>query len=369
MTTTPVPRPFQLGVPALDAFPLKLWSRLAARRARGLSTGALVYQEPAGYPALRQAIATYARIGRGIECTADNVFVTPGFQGALGLIVHALAVRGDTAWVEDPGYPLARQALAFAGLRVAPIGVDGDGIEANSGLRQAPDARLAVVTPANQMPLGVSLSLPRRLALLAWAAEREGWVIEDDYDGEYRYVGRPLPALKSLDVAGRVLYAGTFSKVLFPGLRLGYVVVPDAVVDRFSRACQLLQPIGNVVIQGTIADFIDEGHFARHIRRMRGLYRERLAALRTALSDTFGDELRVEERFGGMHIVARLAPDRDDREVARHAAAHGLAPGALSTFAVGRSTPPALVLGFSNLPAEQAAECVRRLYRAIRRAP
>lgn len=365
VTTTPLPRPFQLGVPALDAFPVRLWSRLVARRARDLTTPALVYQDPAGYPPLRQAIATYVRIARGIDCTADHVFVTPGFQGALGLIAHALLASGDAAWVEDPVYPLARQALAYAGVRLVPVRVDSEGLDVAIGLRRAPQARLAVVTPAHQMPLGVSLSLPRRLALLAWAAGRDAWIVEDDYDGEYRYVGRPLPALKSLDAAGRVLYVGTFGKVLFPGLRLGYVVVPDAQVDRFARACQLLQPNGNPLGQMVVTDFIDGGYFSRHIRKMRGLYLMRRTALIRALTETFGDRLLLDVQTGGMHILARLTRGEHDTDIARRAAAHGIAPGALSTFGIEAALDPALLLGFPNIPAERVAEEVMRLQRAM----
>src|SRR5579875_2781870 len=236
------PLPFQLGVPAFDAFPRKLWSRLVARRARGLSTLAMVYQDPAGYAPLRQAIVNYLAIARGIACTVEQVFVTAGFQGAIGLITHALLGKGDAVWVEDPGYFRAREAFILAGAAPVPVPVDSDGLDVAAGIARAPAALFAMVTPSHQSPLGVSLALPRRLALLAWATSRDAWIIEDDYDSEFRYRGRPLPALKSLDAAGRVLYVGTFSKVLLPGLRLGYLVVPEGETRRFARAADPLPP-------------------------------------------------------------------------------------------------------------------------------
>ena len=240
------PLPFRMGLPALDAFPRKLWSRLSTRAARGLGTPELIYPHPAGDRPLREAIAAYLGVSRGIACTAEQVMVTAGFQGALALARSLLLHPGDAVWVEDPGYPLARQALGAAGVQISPVPVDREGLQVDVGIATAPNARLAVVTPTHQSPLGVALSLPRRLALLGWAAATGAWVLEDDYDSEFRYIGHPLPALKSLDRGGRVLYAGSFSKVLFPGLRLGYLVVPDQLAAIAMMAARLakvaLQP-------------------------------------------------------------------------------------------------------------------------------
>ena len=228
-------RPFQMGLPALDEFPRKLWARLVARRARGLSAIAMVSQDPAGYAPLRQAISGYLAIARGVRCPTDQVLITAGYQGAVGLFARTLLSVGNTVWFENPGYFRARDALALAGAEIVPVPVDQDGLDVGTAIRRSPRARLAVVTPSHQCPLGVMLSLPRRLELLAWAAKTGAWIIEDDYDGEFRYHGRPLPALKSLDDAGRVFYAGSFSKVLSPGLRLGYLVVPSSELERFQR--------------------------------------------------------------------------------------------------------------------------------------
>ena len=366
------PLPFQMGLPALDAFPRKLWSRLAARRARVLPTASLVYQDPCGLPALREAIAAYLRIARGIACGPEQVFVTAGFQGALGLIARVLLRPGDAVWVEDPGYMLARQGLALAGARLVPVPVDGDGLDVAAGIARAPDARFAVVTPSHQCPLGVTLGLSRRLALLSWAAAADAWVIEDDYDSEFRYAGRPLPALRSLDAgvgagAGRVLYAGTFSKVLFPGLRLGYLVVPEAQLDAFTRACDTLHPHQSPLAQAVVADFMAEGHFARHVKRMRLLYAERRAALIEALEDAVDGRriARVEASVGGMHVLARLGGGEDDVDLVRRARADGLGPNALTPFAVEATCGPGLLLSFTNLPTKTVRREVERLRRVI----
>src|SRR5215470_11317856 len=298
-------RPFRLGLPALDAFPRKLWSRLVASEARALSPAGMAHPDPAGYEKLREAIVAYLAIARGIFCEPRQVFVTPGYQGALGLAARAVIAAGDEVWFEDPGYHLARQGLTEGGARLIPVPVDDEGMRIADGLAQAPRARFVVVTPSHQCPLGVTLSLPRRLALLSWAAEAGAWIIEDDYDGEFHYSGRPLPALKSLDRADVVLYAGSFSKVLFPALRLGYLVVPNRLVQSFTRASHSLHAGNARLEQAVVARFMIEGHFARHLKRMRGLYAARRAALADALTAAFGDHLRVALQSGGMHLLAR----------------------------------------------------------------
>jgi len=358
---TAKPKPFQLGLPALDRFPRKLWSRLTARNARHLPASALTYQDAAGHRPLREAIANYLAIARGLACSSDQIFITAGYQGALGLIARTLLRPGDPVWFEDPGYFLAREALTQAGAALVPLPVDGEGIDVGAGKARAPWARFAVVTPSHQAPLGVTLSLNRRLALLAWAAEAGAWVIEDDYDSEYRYLGRPLPALKSLDEGSRVLYVGTFSKVLLPGLRLGYLVVPVPEIERFDRAAGLLMPSQGFLDQMTVADFMSEGHFARHIRRMRQLYAERRRALAAALETRLGDRLRIELQAGGMHLMAWLQPGCDDEALAQRAWTEGLAPFPLSRAVIETKRPPALGLSFTNIAVEEAPRVAARL--------
>jgi GntR family transcriptional regulator/MocR family aminotransferase len=355
------PLPFQMGLPALDAFPRKLWSALTVQAARSARASDLAAVDPIGLPALRQAVAAYLGVARGIRCSAGQVLITAGYQGALSLIRNVLLRHGDPVWIEDPGYYMTRQALEAAAVRVVPIRVDRDGLRVASGVKAAPKARLAVVTPTHQCPTGVALSLPRRLELLAWAAEAGSWILEDDYDSEFRYVGRPLPSLKSLDRGQRVLYAGTFSKVLFPALRLGYLVVPPELATAFARASRLLTMGQSALEQGVVAAFIQKGHFARHIRRMRMLYGERRKALAGALESALGPRVLVEMAAGGMHLIARFPGGGDDSALVRRAAAAGLAPSALSPLTIAHDQGQGLLLGFTNIAVEDAPQIVARL--------
>ena len=359
------PLPFRMGLPALDAFPRKLWSGLTVRAARGLGADLLAPPDPAGYPPLREAIAAYLGISRGIACTAEQVLVTGGFQGGLSLAAQVLLRPGDPVWVEDPGYLPARQRLEASGARLVPVRVDREGMRVAAGVIAAPRARLALVTPAHQSPLGVALSLPRRLALLAWAAEAGAWIVEDDYDGEFHYAGHPLPALKSLDRAERVIYAGTFSKTLFPGLRLGYLVVPQELADAFHRASRNLQGGQPVLEQAVAAAFLAEGHFARHLRRMRTLYAARRKTLATALTATFGERVQVELEAGGLHLLARFPDAPDDGTLLRRATAAGLAPTALSSLALAHDCGQGLLLNFANVAEDAAPGLVERLAAAL----
>ncbi|HLU02885.1 MAG TPA: PLP-dependent aminotransferase family protein, partial [Advenella sp.] len=307
---TPLPQhspvvPLQLGLPALDAFPRKIWARLAARCARSTQAEDMVYPPFAGATILREAIAGYLRVSRGIDCVPQQVFITSGYRDTLDLVTRTLLVAGNKVWVEDPGYEPTKDVLRNVGMSLVPVSVDSEGICVEQGKQRAADARLAVVTPAHQSPLSVSLSLARRLALLDWASHSDGWIIEDDYDGEYRYLGRPLPALKSLDAEGRVIYSGTFSKVMFPGLRLAYFVVPRSQVTRFEEAARIQGGTAPALLQAIVAAFMKEGHFSRHIQRMRRLYAERRESAAAGLMDVLGNRLRVEMQPGGMHLILR----------------------------------------------------------------
>ncbi len=363
--TAEPPLPFRMGLPALDVFPRKTWSALTTRMVRTIGAEAMAYPDPAGLLALRQAIASYISLSRGIHAAPDQIIITAGFQGALALVRQVILKPGDAVWTEDPGYPMARQALEASGARLVPLRVDRDGMRVASGRTAAPRARLALVTPAHQSPLGVTLSLPRRLDLLAWAAEAGTWVLEDDYDGEFHYTGKPLPALKGLDRAGRVLYAGSFSKALYPGLRLGYLVVPDEVNGAFLRASRLLTGGPPLLEQRVVAAFMEQGHFARHLRRMRALYAARRDALVRALTETIGDRFRIAPEGGGLHLLARLPDTEDDTVLARHANAAGLAVTALSSLTAAHDCGRGLLLGFTNIPAEDARPMARRLAAAL----
>ena len=268
-------RAFQSGVPALDAFPFETCSKLASKHWRRPANSLLGYGEPQGHAPLRRVIASYLGVARAVRCAPEQVIIVDGAQMAFDLIARVLLDPGDTAWMEEPGYLGARAALIASGARLVYVPVDEEGLDIAAGTRLDANARLIYVTPSHQFPLGMTMSLPRRLALLEWASRAGAWVMEDDFDSEYRYEGRPIASLQGLDTDGRVVYIGTFSKFLFPSLRLGYIVAPPALVDAFISARAMVGRHSPSVEQAILTDFIEEGHFGRHIRRMRTLYAER----------------------------------------------------------------------------------------------
>jgi len=359
-------RDFQMGLPALDAFPRKVWARLAARSIRATQAEDMVYPPYGGVAALRVAIATYLQLSRGIVCAPSQVFVTSGYRNTMELIARAVLKPGDGVWIEDPGFPPTGALLEQAGMQLAPVAVDAEGLMVSHGIATAPGARAAVVTPAHQSPLCVSLSLPRRLALLDWASQAGAWIVEDDYDGEYRYVSRPLPALQSLDRDGRVLYAGTFSKVLFPAVRLAYLVVPPAQVERFEQISQTFSAGGPALMQNIVTDFMNEGHFARHIQRMRRLYAERRQIAADGLSAVLGKHLRVDPQPGGMHMVLRMKGHHTDRALAARIRQDGMMALALSERTMLPHAASALLLSFTNIDTpEKALQLGRRILSLI----
>jgi GntR family transcriptional regulator/MocR family aminotransferase len=364
VSLTPGPgnaRAFRPGVPALDEFPCELWARMAARILRHPPAGLLNYADAAGYSPLRQAIAEYLRAARGVRCSAGQVIVTAGSQQALDLAARLLLDPGDVAWVEDPGYLGARGALLAAGVRPVPVRVDSEGLSVIEGERRAPGARMAYVSPSHQYPLGITMSLPRRMALLDWARRKQAWIVEDDYDSEFRYAGRPLAALQGLDTAHRVIYTGTFSKVLFPALRLGYLVAPEAVVDAFISARALADRHSPSLEQALVSEFLSEGHFARHVRRMRALYAERQGALVSAARRELAGVLDVGPAEAGMHLVGWLPKKAVDREVSRKAADAGVSAPAVSLYAMGPHAPPGLLLGYAAVNGRQIRDGIRKL--------
>lgn len=365
------PRPLQPGLPALDAFPVKVWNRLASHRARSGERAMLAYPDPAGYRPLREHIATYLGLSRGVTCLPEQVFVTGGYRATLELILRSLARPNDSVWYEDPGYLLARGFLAETGVQLIGVPVDGEGIDVERGTQLDAQARFALVTPSHQSPLGHTLSLARRMALLDWARRASSWIVEDDYDSEFRYLGRPLPALKSLDQHDHVIYCGTFSKVMFPGLRLAYTVVPERAVDRVGRVARSMNAGSPTLLQAALADFIEQGHFARHLKRMRALYAERRVLIVRALERAFGERLIVELPPGGIQFAAQFAEGPggpiDDVAVAARAREAGLAVLPLSIwYANGRTrrTPRGLVMGFANIVNASEAAALARTLRA-----
>jgi GntR family transcriptional regulator/MocR family aminotransferase len=352
---------FRHGLPAVDAFPFDLWARLLARRVRAHPSHLLVYDDPAGYRPLREAIAAYLGTARGVRCAADQVVVVSGSQQAVDLAARVLLDPGDAAWVEDPGYLGARGALQGAGIRLIPVPVDAEGLDIQAGMAKGGRVRMAYVTPAHQYPLGVTMSIARRLALLDWAGRAQAWVLEDDYDSEYRYAGRPLAALQSIDAEGRVIYLGTFSKVLFPSLRLGYLVVPPELVETFVRAKAITDRHSPTLIQAVVADFLAEGHFTRHIRRMRTLYAERQEIFVRAAARAWAGWIELAPSEAGMHLLGWLPDGVDDRALARRAAAAGVVTTPLSPLAQKGLKRGGLLLGYTAISARQIRDGVRRL--------
>jgi GntR family transcriptional regulator/MocR family aminotransferase len=352
--------PFWAGLPAIDLFPRKIWSRLLARDGRGLSAGDFRYPDRSGDMRLKQALVAYLSVSRGIVCTPDQIVITGGYQGALGLVCRLLLTPGSAVWTEDPGYHWTHATLRTVGARAVPVTVDSQGLDVAEGCARAPEAALCIVTPSNQFPLGVALSLPRRLALLDWAAAQERWIVEDDYDSEFYYQGRLLPALKALDQADRVFYVGTFSKTLFPGLRLGYLVTPKSQAQRFREAHWSLDGGRSSLEQIVVADFMAEGYFARHLKLMRGLYAARRAATVAALTAEFGAIMRFDLSPGGLHIIGRLEDGTDDAVLAERAISAGYRPIALSTLTQRAAAGSGLVMGFTNVPEAQAPALVKQ---------
>lgn len=352
------PRPFQLGLPALDLFPRAQWARVMGRRLRGQNRSDLAPGDSAGDPALRRAIVDYLLFSRGIECRPEQVFITSGYARGMGLILDALSRPGDAIWMEDPGYRLIRPIIAGRGLMLCPVPVDSGGLDVDAGIRTAPDARFALVTPAHQSPTGVPLSLPRRRQLLEWAAQRQAWIIEDDYDSEFRYRGKPLPPIKSLDAPQRIIYAGTFSKSLFPALRTAWLVVPEPLVALFQRQADCTVP---TLVQQTLADFILEGHFWRHLKKMRQHYVQRRDWLTQALA---GLGYPTAPGEGGLHLMMPVSGN--DRALAARGQEVGLAVQALSDWRLAPDGPGALLMGFTNITdAEMAQKLAAKLIEAI----
>ncbi len=366
-------RPFLPSLPETADFPFDVWSRLLSRSWRAPAVAQLRHGRAGGHPPLRAAIAQYLRAVRGLDCRAEQVIITSGAQQALDLAARGLLDPGDEVWCEDPGYQGLRGPLIAAGARMRPVAVDADGLSLAAGLAAAPKARMAVVTPSHQYPLGVVMSLKRRLELLDWARGSGGWILEDDFDSEYRYSGRPLSALAGLEAgnrARRVVYVGSFSKVLFPSLRIGYLVAPPDLAEPLQRVRRALDDHPSAIVQPALAAFIEEGHFSAHVRRMRTLYGARQAALLAAASRHFDGLLEVAPDEAGLHLVARLAPQlaarMDDIEASRRAAAAGITAPPLSGYCQNRPDVAGLLLGYAAFSVEAIETAARRLAEALK---
>jgi GntR family transcriptional regulator / MocR family aminotransferase len=346
------------GIPALDPELLDSWTRVSIRSRRSCSKELLNYADSAGYRPLREAIAAYLGPARGVMCTADQVLITGGTQQALDISARLLLDPGQAFWFEEPGYLAARAALVAAGGVPMAVPVDDEGLRVDVGWKRAAAARAAYVSPSHQYPLGVTMSVSRRLRLLEWAQKADAWILEDDYDSEFRYEGAPLPALRSLDSAGHVVYIGTFSKVLFPALRLGYVIVPEPLVDAFRQQA-LIAGLGAARLdQLALADFFEQGHYARHIRRMRKIYAERRHAFADLLHERIGGGLKLQGATAGLHVAAKLSDRTDDRALSRRARLRGLCLSPLSEYCLDRPAVTGFVMGYGHLDRSQIARGV-----------
>ncbi|TWB09548.1 GntR family transcriptional regulator [Rhizobium sp. ERR 1071] len=361
--TTPGAPPlvFQLGVPAQDAFPATTWSRLLVQASRQSARLPLSYPDPRGELTLRREIAAYLAVARSIVCHEEQIFITTGFTAALGLIADALIAGPCKAWVEDPGYPLARAGLALKGITAAPVPVDSEGLDVAHGMAHAPDASLAVVTPGQQAPLGITMSLARRRALLDWAAASDAFIIEDDYLGELQLNGRAAPALASLDAEERVIHVGTFSKTISPALRLGFLVAPPRLLDQILQRAMFLSPAPAAVTQIAVASFLAEGHFLRHLRKMRRLYAERSGLLMSIVGTA-----TKERNGGGLAHIFNLPDGVDDAAIARRARDFGLGPSPLSSWYTDTAQARrGLLLGVTNVIPQSIGAAWQALQGAI----
>ena len=362
------PRAFRVGVPAFDLFPFETWARLQARFWRKPSPERLGYGDPAGDAQLRELVAAYLRNSRGLHCDPEQIVITCGAQQAISLCAQLLVDPGARVAIENPGYRAAGHAFAAAGAELCGVAVDRDGLDV-AALEQVQDCRLAYITPSHQYPTGVTLSLARRLALLEWAERQDGWIIEDDYDGEYRYSGTPLAPLAALDRQGRVIYVGTFCKIAFPALRLGYLVLPPALAPVFAQRRALDMRNSEIGTQVVMAEFIAGGHFQRHIRRMRAAARSRRDALLRAWPAAIPGCAALPAVEAGLHLCVRVDSLQREAELVAAAVAVGVEVTPLSGYWLADSDVPAdqragLVLGFAAVPEAQIAEAVQALCKA-----
>lgn len=359
------PALFQMGVPAIETFPATLFARIRAHAIRAEASAPPLYPDPRGELELRREIAGYLAVARGINCSPSQVIITGGFAAGLGLALSVLGLDGQTAWVENPGFPWSRKGLELARLSLVPIPVDADGIDIDHGLRHHSDAKLVVVTPGQQAPLGPTLSLKRRLRLLEWAAANQVWVIEDDYLSELQLAGRAAPALASLDRDGRVIHIGSFSKTISPTVRLGFLVAPVELISRFAEVAACLAPPPGPAVQLATAEFMREGHYMRHLRRTKRAYAAKRQALLDCLQSSVGaDRLAAP----GLAVLLKLPKGTPDVVVAREASTFGMSPSPLSAwYASPDSADSGLLLGVATAPTRNLARSCDRLLELIRR--
>ena len=354
-------QPFQNGLTAVDKFPFEIWSRIAARLNRNPPRQILGYGDPQGYLPLREAVAAHLKSARGVNCTPAQVLITSGAQQALDLTARIFLSEKDSVWIEDPCYQEAKSVFAATGANVVSIPVDDEGFNLAAAPKGSARAKLIYVTPSHQYPLGVTMSLPRRLALIEWANQNDAWIIEDDYNSEFRYTGRPLASLQGLDRDGRVIYIGTFSKTIFPSLRIGCLVVPPNLIDIYTIARALNDVHSSLIEQAILTEFIAEGHFARHVRRMRTLYEERQKILVEECEKQLGELLEVKRADAGMHLVGWLPEGVSGVNISRQAAEQNLKFAPISAYCVSKLPRDGLILGYTAFDKRLIKNTVKKL--------
>jgi GntR family transcriptional regulator/MocR family aminotransferase len=359
-------RAFRANLPALDLFPTTLWTQIAVRRLRRASMNLLMACDPMGHVPLREAVASYLSTSRGVRCEAGQVAIVSGVQEAIDLTARLVLNPGDRVCMEEPGYPGAVAVFRAAGARISGLPVDDEGMVLQRAAMRG--ARLVYVTPGHQFPLGITMSLGRRLQLLDWAAKPGGLILEDDYDSEYRYAGRPVPALQGLDRRGLVLFTGSFSKVLFPSLRLGYLVVPPDLVDSVSAMISITSRHAPLLEQAILCDFITEGHFGRHLRRMRQVYAERHSALLEAARERLVGLIEIIGIEAGLQTAAWISSGLTGTAVAVAAAKHNVEVTALSEYWQGKVLREGMHLGFAAVDVKEIRRGVRELAIAMEEA-
>jgi GntR family transcriptional regulator/MocR family aminotransferase len=352
---------FTLSQTAVDAFPFHVWSKLVARYCKNLHLSDLQYGDPMGFRELREAIGAYLRAARSVRCEWSQIMIVSGSQQALDISARVLLDAGSPVWVEEPGYWLTREMLSAAGCRLVPVPVDDDGLDVSAGIMQCPNARTAYVAPSHQYPLGATMSASRRLQLLEWAQRAGSWIVEDDYDSEYRFDSNPIASLQGLDRFSRVIYIGTFSKVLFPSLRVGYIVIPSDLVDHFLAVRHAMDVSPPHLYQAVLANFINEGHFLRHIRRMRLAYGERREILVNCIRKEFGSLLKLHGAEAGLHLTVTLPKGYRDRAISARAARRSLWLWPLSPAYLEAAPRQGFILGFGGVTPAEIPAAVRRL--------
>ena len=354
--------PFQNGVPDLDEFPIKTWIKINSRTAQSISNLHLGYGEAAGYKPLREEIASYLRTYRAVNCTAEQVIIVNGSQQGLDLVMRVLLNPGDGVWLEDPGYFGARASMLFAGAKIFPAPLDEEGLNIEYSSKKYPVPKLIYTTPSHQFPLGLTMSISRRIQMLQYASKNDSWILEDDYDSEFRYSGHPLPSLQGMDKNNCVLYLGTFSKVLFPGLRLGYLVLPDPqMLSLFVSAKSMMDRQSPTFEQIITFQFLKESYFTRHIRKMRTLYKERQEFLIKEVEKELSGLIKLKSSDAGMHLIAWLPEGFDDMKISRKAKENRLIVYPISEYVLKFRQRPGLLLGYTAFNKAKLKSGVQKL--------